>query len=106
MEQNKDAPVLNKTNIEHFLGALLRPSPTRLFHLSDFPKEWYKPNPTDKRMSPLLLEDHKGLPPAYLQISGLDPLRDDGLIYEKVLREAGVPTKLEVYVLSISFLRS
>ncbi|OHE90911.1 hypothetical protein CORC01_13796 [Colletotrichum orchidophilum] len=41
---------------------------------------------------------HKGLPPAYLQLAGLDPLRDEGLIYERVLREeAGVKTRLDVY---------
>ncbi|KAH9884891.1 putative lipase/esterase [Xylariomycetidae sp. FL2044] len=41
---------------------------------------------------------HAGLPPAYLQICGLDPLRDEGLIYERVLREeAGVRTRLDMY---------
>lgn len=41
---------------------------------------------------------HKDLPPAYFQVCGLDPLRDDGLIYERVLREeSGVRTKLDVY---------
>ncbi|KAK1225764.1 hypothetical protein PQX77_011283 [Marasmius sp. AFHP31] len=77
-EQNKDAPILNRSNIEDFYAL-------------------YKPVATDTKFSPLLLETHKGLPPAFLQICGLDPLRDEGLIYEKVLREAGVPTKFEVY---------
>lgn len=41
---------------------------------------------------------HRGLPPAYLQVCGLDPFRDEALIYERVLREeAGVPTRLDVY---------
>ncbi|KAH7033456.1 lipase 2 [Microdochium trichocladiopsis] len=41
---------------------------------------------------------HKGVPPAYFQICGLDPLRDEGLIYERVLREeAGVATRVDVY---------
>jgi acetyl esterase/lipase len=41
---------------------------------------------------------HKGLPKAYFQVCGMDFFRDDGLIYEKVLREeAGVETRIDVY---------
>ncbi|KAK8089360.1 hypothetical protein PG997_004321 [Apiospora hydei] len=41
---------------------------------------------------------HRDLPAAYLQVCGLDPLRDEGLIYERVLREeAGVRTRLDLY---------
>lgn len=36
-------------------------------------------------------------PPAYIQVAGLDPLRDDGLIYERTLRANGIRTKLDVY---------
>ncbi|KAH8881117.1 alpha/beta hydrolase fold-3 domain-containing protein [Thozetella sp. PMI_491] len=44
------------------------------------------------------LYDHSGLPPAYLQVCGIDPLRDEALIYERVLREeAGVATRLNLY---------
>ncbi|KAF9254061.1 hypothetical protein L218DRAFT_634578 [Marasmius fiardii PR-910] len=50
-------------------------------------------------MSPLLYppQKFKALPPAFLQICGMDILRDEGLLYEKVLRENGVKTKLEIY---------
>lgn len=41
---------------------------------------------------------HKGLPPAYFQVCGMDPLRDEGLIYERILcEESGVKTKLDLY---------
>jgi acetyl esterase/lipase len=48
--------------------------------------------------SPPLLADHTGLPPSYLQICGLDPLRDEGLLYERLLREQGILTKLDMCV--------
>ncbi|ESK83027.1 esterase lipase [Moniliophthora roreri MCA 2997] len=78
LEQNKDAPILTKAGIEMFL---------RL----------YNAPPADTRISPLLLSSHRGLPPAFIQVAGLDPLRDEALLYEKLLKEAGVATKLEVY---------
>ncbi|KAK8049283.1 lipase/esterase [Apiospora phragmitis] len=41
---------------------------------------------------------HRDLPAAYLQVCGLGLLRDEGLIYERVLREeAGVRTRLDLY---------
>ncbi|KAF5365228.1 hypothetical protein D9758_005424 [Tetrapyrgos nigripes] len=57
----------------------------------------YKAPPTDPNMSPLLFPSHKGLPPAFIQVCGLDPVRDDGLLYERVLKADGVETKLIVY---------
>ncbi|KAG7090661.1 hypothetical protein E1B28_009760 [Marasmius oreades] len=77
-EQNKDVPMLNRDLLLKF-------------------REYYNAPPSDPRSSPLLLSSHKGLPPVFLQVCGLDPLRDEGFLYEKVLKEAGVPTKLEVY---------
>jgi acetyl esterase/lipase len=41
---------------------------------------------------------HTGVPKAYFQVCGIDPLRDEALIYERVLREeCGIPTKCDVY---------
>jgi acetyl esterase/lipase len=41
---------------------------------------------------------HRGLPRAFFQICGMDPLRDEGLCYEKLIREdSGVVTKLQIY---------
>ncbi|KAI0824353.1 Alpha/Beta hydrolase protein [Trametes gibbosa] len=53
--------------------------------------------PSDPRCSPLLYPSHEGLPPTYIQAMGVDPLRDDAVVYEKVLREAGVKTKFDLY---------
>lgn len=54
-------------------------------------------DPTDPRFAPLLHENLKGLPPAYFQISGIDPLRDEGLIYARELQENGNKVKMDVY---------
>ncbi|KAJ7803887.1 alpha/beta hydrolase fold-domain-containing protein [Mycena olivaceomarginata] len=77
MEQNKDAPMLSKVNHEFFYHCL-------------------KADPSNLEVSPLLLS-HGNLPPAYIQICGLDPLRDEALLYERLLREDGIKTKLDIY---------
>jgi acetyl esterase/lipase len=50
-------------------------------------------------MSPILFPTgHRDLPPTYFQICGMDPLRDEGLIYERILREeCAVKTRLDLY---------
>ena len=78
-KQNADAPIFNMDaikRVDEYLGA------------DDSSTNWSPFN--DKGA-------HKGLPPSYFQVCGLDPLRDDGLIYERVLRDHGVKTKLDVY---------
>ena len=50
--------------------------------------------PTDPHLSPLLAPSHAGLPRTFIQVMALDPLHDDGVAYERVLREAGVETRI------------
>lgn len=61
--------------------------------------EWfwdaYAPDGTDQtdlRLSPLLAEDFKGLPPAFVLTAGFDPLRDEGRAYADRLIDAGIKT--------------
>ncbi|KAI0783539.1 alpha/beta hydrolase fold-domain-containing protein [Abortiporus biennis] len=77
-EQNKNAPVLTAQDMYAFWS-------------------FYKPELQSPLFSPLLASSHQGLPPAYVQICGQDPLRDEGFLYEKVLNKNGVKTKLDVY---------
>ncbi|KAH7062943.1 Alpha/Beta hydrolase protein [Paraphoma chrysanthemicola] len=77
-EEHKDAVVLDRKGMEFF-------------------EEQYRPDPESPLASPLLWHSHMGQPKTYLQITGADPLRDDALIYEHVLREAGVETSMDVF---------
>ncbi|KAL1608174.1 hypothetical protein SLS60_003113 [Paraconiothyrium brasiliense] len=42
-------------------------------------------------------DDVKGMPPTMFGIAGLDPLRDEALLYAKLLSEAGVPTEVRLF---------
>lgn len=71
MEELRDAPVLCKRSMELFYSNLKLQ------------------NPADPDMSPLLAQNFEGLPPAYFQIAGMDPLRDEAFAYADKLRAAG-----------------
>ncbi|ROT41549.1 esterase/lipase/thioesterase [Sodiomyces alkalinus F11] len=78
-QQNIDASVVDAVRMEFFLDAYI-PEPT--------------PNPDH---SPLLAESLKGMPPALVQVAGLDPLRDEGIAYAERLQAEGVPVELHTY---------
>jgi acetyl esterase len=52
---------------------------------------------TDWRVSPLLADDHAGLPPTFIATAEFDPLRDDGRAYHAKLHDAGVPVTYVEY---------
>ncbi|TID22951.1 Hormone-sensitive lipase [Venturia nashicola] len=78
-EQNKNAPLMGVDGVDAFNGA-------------------WSPDWKDEKVTPFAAKDLSiKFPPTYFQVCGLDPLRDDGLIYEKVLRKAGTSTRIHVY---------
>lgn len=80
-EQTRDAPVLSQGAVEMFVGT-------------------YAPDENDGIWFASFNhpDGHAGLPPAYFQLNGLDPVRDEALVYERVLNvEYGIETRLDVY---------
>ncbi|KAI0356165.1 hypothetical protein OH77DRAFT_238225 [Trametes cingulata] len=78
MEECKDAPIFTRGQMLSSYAIL-------------------KADPKNPEISPLLYPSFTGLPPAYLQVCGLDPCRDEGLVYAEKLKRNGIPTKLDVY---------
>lgn len=77
--QNAQAPFFNGANVVKAIDA-------------------YEPDLNSPDFSPFNANGaHVGLPRTYISVCGLDPLRDDGLIYYQVLRERGVETRLDIY---------
>ncbi|KAF4555848.1 Alpha/beta hydrolase fold-containing protein 11 [Elsinoe fawcettii] len=79
-EQNADAPgLLNKSALAYIRASVKADGHSPMF-------------------SPINAEKpHEGMPPAFIQAAGMDVVRDDALIYERMLREHGVTTRLKVY---------
>jgi acetyl esterase/lipase len=58
----------------------------------------YGAPPTDKRLSPLLFDSHAGIAEkAYFAICGWDPRRDEAILLDQLLQEAGLSTKSHIY---------
>jgi acetyl esterase len=51
----------------------------------------------DPDAAPLLAADHGGLPPTWIAVAALDPVRDDGLRCARALRAAGVPVQQRTF---------
>jgi len=86
MEQNKEAPVVNYKFMQAFREAIGPDVNSPLWA------------PFDQGHPDGIAAGHVGMPPTYFQVCGMDMNRDDGLIYERVLREeCKVPTRLDVY---------
>ncbi|KAF2137106.1 uncharacterized protein K452DRAFT_236425 [Aplosporella prunicola CBS 121167] len=81
-EQNAAAPVLNAESLAYL-------------------KELYRADVGSALFSPVgsggFLTEGRMMPRTYIMVCGMDPVRDDGLVYEKMLREKGVLTRLDVY---------
>lgn len=78
-EQNAEAPVLPLRVIETFMHGFQPDYTSRLHNLFADPVDW------------------SGVPPTVFQICGLDPLRDEAFLAERLMREAGVKTMVQVY---------
>lgn len=78
-EHNKDVPVLPAAAIAAIDGHLQsdKSSPLRFPVLNEVPLA--------------------KVPRTFLQSDGMDPLRDDALIYDEMLKEAGVETRINFY---------
>ncbi len=66
--------------------------------LSEISKHYLQgADPKDVRVSPLFAEDLSGLAPAYVMLSELDPLKDEGQVYADRLAAFGVPVETRMH---------
>ncbi|EXJ84559.1 hypothetical protein A1O3_05228 [Capronia epimyces CBS 606.96] len=78
-QQNKDSTVVDAPRMDWFWHQYLPNADAEVY------------------ASPLLAKDLSNLPPALIQVAGMDPLRDEGLAYAEALKAAGVPVTLKIY---------
>ncbi len=64
------------------------------FYLESFLGARGGPNWSNAYAVPNLATDLSGLPPAFITVAGHDPLCDDGIIFQKKLRQAGISATL------------
>lgn len=72
-QENAESPLLTRAEMEHFLDAYLG----------------NRRDDADAYALPLRAEDLTELPPAFVHTAEFDPLRDEGHLYYRRLREAG-----------------
>lgn len=77
-EQNSDAPFLKTA------------------HLAPL-KKHYAPVRDSPNWAVMRDPQFSAWPRTYIQVAGLDPLRDDALVLQRCLEQHGVETKLDVY---------
>lgn len=78
-EQNEDAPILATADLLKVLE----------YTGADETSAWWTPLNVTRSLA--------GLPKTYIQVDGMDPLRDDGLLYDEMLKEAGVESRCDLY---------
>ncbi|KAL2062346.1 hypothetical protein VTL71DRAFT_6612 [Oculimacula yallundae] len=77
--QNAESPTFGKTELDTAINI-------------------YQPDEKSATFNPLVdLKSIPLMPRTFLQVAGMDPLRDDGIIYDQILRDAGVETRLNAY---------
>lgn len=94
-------PTAVPPHLSHLYTSRLKPTDDPVLRYIDAEKldAVYHPVADSPLWDPFNHKDgHKGASKkAYIQVCGLDPLRDEGVLYEARLRDAGVETKLELY---------
>ncbi|MBL8908860.1 MAG: alpha/beta hydrolase [Rhizobiales bacterium] len=78
--RNAEAPCLTRSDMIYYLESFLGPGGTA--------------NWNDPYAVPLLAQDLRKLPPAFIAVAAHDPLYDDGIMMEAKLKAAGVPVAI------------